>query len=776
MDQVAVLPHAGHELVAGTPSDEKTIPFDKIPLNEKLDHHNSINDGSEVSEKEEKEIVTGLDAANYLLPIRDDGDQVLTFRSLVLGTLMAAFQASMNQIYLFKPTNVTISGSFMVLLLYFLGGAWALFLPRGDLQERKWRERGNEGRLPLWIRAAIFINPGPFSLKEHAIASITATSASNGAASVTVFATTNLFYDIPLSATTVILSTLSIGLFGYGLTGLLRPITVYHPESVYWTNIPIVRTLQSLHWDSVKDSKPMRYFWYAFGGMLAYQPFPAYIIPWLNSVSVPCLASMKATGSKADILTNLFGGSLSNEGLGILNFSFDWQYITSSATSMPLILQANYASGIVFCWIAFLAVYYGNAWSAKSLPFLSTTLHTASGDTYPTAKVFVNGILDESALERYGLPKLSGTYVWAMVVNSLSIGALVAHCIFWYGPDIWQALKDGRKGVYADRHHAAMKKYKEANWYWYVGLLVIAFVLGLVVVVKEGITLTWWAYIVALALGAFIAPFSTILYSRFGNGIATNQLMKTIAGVCQPGRPVANLYFSAWSHSVISQSLNLASDLKMGEYLKIPPRIMFTTQVYGTVFGAFINYVVMISVVNSHRELLQDTNGSSVWSGQYFQSQSTQASVWALAKYLYGRSGEYFIVLLGLPIGFAAVILHRVFARYVPRIGKFSLSDLNLPQFFIYSGYLGFNQTQSCVVLSQLAAGFFTQFYLRKYKPRIFRDYSYLVTAAWDGASLFVLFILSFAVFGAANSTVAFPSWWGNPADGYPDHCPVSDS
>jgi len=73
-------------------------------------------------------------------------------------------------------------------------------------------------------------------------------------------------------------------------------------------------------------------------------------MPWLNSVSIPCLASQKATGSKAALLTNLFGGSLSNEGLGILNFSyvyavlvgtalttsFDWQYITSTATSQPI--------------------------------------------------------------------------------------------------------------------------------------------------------------------------------------------------------------------------------------------------------------------------------------------------------------------------------------------------------------------------------------------------------------------------------------------------------
>jgi hypothetical protein len=123
------------------------------------------------------------------------------------------------------------------------------------------------------------------------------------------------------------------------------------PEAVYWTNIPLVTTLQSLHWEDFRSSKRIRYFWYSFGGMTAYQVLPAYIMPWLNSVSIPCLASQKATGSKAALLTNLFGGSLSNEGLGILNFSyvsevhlggmalnirFDWQYITSTATSQPI--------------------------------------------------------------------------------------------------------------------------------------------------------------------------------------------------------------------------------------------------------------------------------------------------------------------------------------------------------------------------------------------------------------------------------------------------------
>ena len=44
-------------------------------------------------------IRSGADASLHLLSLRDDGDPVLTFRSIVLGTAFACFQAAMNQIY-----------------------------------------------------------------------------------------------------------------------------------------------------------------------------------------------------------------------------------------------------------------------------------------------------------------------------------------------------------------------------------------------------------------------------------------------------------------------------------------------------------------------------------------------------------------------------------------------------------------------------------------------------------------------------------------------------
>ena len=43
----------------------------------------------------------------------------------------------------------------------------------------------------------------------------------------------------------------------------------------------------------------------------------------------------------------------------------------------------------------------------------------------------------------------------------------------------------------------------------------------------------------------YVQPFTTILYARMGSGVTTVQLMKMVAGVINPGRPVANLYVSS---------------------------------------------------------------------------------------------------------------------------------------------------------------------------------------------------------------------------------------
>lgn len=163
-----------------------------------------------------------------------------------------------------------------MLIAYFAGNAWAKFIPRGDHLEARWREKGNVGSPPFWIKFMTFINPRPWGLKEHAIASITATAASQAAIIIQVFTAQDLFYDMPLSGVTVVLCVISVALFGYGICGIMRPIAVWHVDAVYWSTLPTVKTLQGLHWQDIHSNKPIRYFWYAFGSMFAYGE---YLVP-----------------------------------------------------------------------------------------------------------------------------------------------------------------------------------------------------------------------------------------------------------------------------------------------------------------------------------------------------------------------------------------------------------------------------------------------------------------------------------------------------------------
>ena len=78
-------------------------------------------------------------------------------------------------------------------------------------------------------------------------------------------------------------------------------------------------------------------------------------------------------------------------------------------------------AGLIVCMFVMLGIYYGNAWGAKSLPFMSTRLLTQDGKKYPSTQVFVNGVLDKTALAKYGLPRLTGTFAYAMFMANAAV-------------------------------------------------------------------------------------------------------------------------------------------------------------------------------------------------------------------------------------------------------------------------------------------------------------------------------------------------------------------
>ena len=171
---------------------------------------------------------------------------------------------------------------------------------------------------------------------------------------------------------------------------------------------------------------------------------------------------------------------------------------------------------------------------------------------------------------------------------------------------------------------------------------------GLIVVLKGETTLPWWAYITALVLGGVVTPFSTLLYARMGNGIATNQLMKMVAGAINPGKPVANLYVR--TAITLSYSITLRRDAVLhveprrrlnfdrpcgrpedGSIPEDSPSSNVLDTGLGNNSGSYcqLRYIypsmspnfgadegpvaVMVSIVDAQRDILLDPRGTNVW-------------------------------------------------------------------------------------------------------------------------------------------------------------------
>ena len=86
--------------------DEEKKLKDGVPASPEIEPVPPAYDNDSSAEKEDGSddviIITGADAAEHLLPLRDDGESALSFRSLFLATCLSAFQAVMYQIYMVR--------------------------------------------------------------------------------------------------------------------------------------------------------------------------------------------------------------------------------------------------------------------------------------------------------------------------------------------------------------------------------------------------------------------------------------------------------------------------------------------------------------------------------------------------------------------------------------------------------------------------------------------------------------------------------------------------
>lgn len=671
----------------------------------------------------------------------------------------------LSGIFYFKPQPVYIPAVFIAVVAFMLGEAMSRLIPR----------RGALGR---------FLNPGPFNVKEHLAIIIMANAASTSALGLEIITAERLYYDRKLNGALTFFMLMSSQCLGYGMAGLMRKTMVY-PVSMLWpSNLPINAMLERLHSRSAANSKSLRVFLLVFVGIFFWEIIPQWICPVLTGVSIFCLANRNSA-----TFTNIFGGAEGNEGLGLLSICLDWQYISGGASPLyfPMSSLISQGVGIIGCIILFSGVYYSNIWDAKKFPFLSQLIFSDTSTAEnpvqwnQTAAIGPDGKIDMAAVAELGLPNFSASNVLNVLLTNMCIAAAVTHLIIWYPMEIKAAVRflspraiitklkslarrEANEGqgsptrresgseVNYDPHYLLMENYKTCPDWWYGIVLLLSLVVAFVVIYKAESTLPWWGLIVACVVGYCHLLIFGSMQGITGVSFTIQSIIQMIGGYMRPGFPMANMYFSLYSYNTLLQGTLLAKDLKLAQYGHLAPRTTFCMQMVGTVIGAVLNYVMANSIIDNQTDILRSVQGTNIWSGADAQQFNAQAVTFGgLPHQLFSVGSKYQWVPLATFFGFLAPLPFWYAHRRWPRAG---LGHINTPVILFYMCYLNLGINSS--VMTFFLAGFASQWFLRRNYPNLFVKYNYLVSAALDGGTSVMVFILSFAVLGAARAAVAF--------------------
>ncbi|ELU42092.1 OPT oligopeptide transporter family [Rhizoctonia solani AG-1 IA] len=139
-----------------------------------------------------------------------------------------------------------------------------------------------------------------------------------------------------------------------------------------------------------------------------------------------------------------------------------------------------------------------------------------------------------------------------------------------------------------DVHNRLMAAYPEAPEWWYASILLLAIGLGLIAILCYPTHTTVGALFMGLALALiFVVPIG-VIFAVTNQEVTLNVLAEFIGGVLFPGNALAMNMFKSYGYVVTARTLRFASDLKLGHYTKINPRVLFIGQTIATIVAMSI--------------------------------------------------------------------------------------------------------------------------------------------------------------------------------------------
>ncbi|KAG0337489.1 hypothetical protein BG000_005351 [Podila horticola] len=712
-----------------------------LPEKEFVDEKFDIERSSINLEEEENSPIPEVAA---IVSNKDDPSiPVMTFRFYVMAVIFSLILSFFNQFFWFRTQPMTISTLVIQLLSYPFGKFLAAVLPAGRL------------------------NPGPFSIKEHVLVALTANCAGGTAYAVDITVIQKVFYGQDFGFLANFLLILCTQMLGYGMAGVLRRYLVYPAAMIWPANLVQVALFNTLHEEEQLQAgqwSRFKFFLVATLCMFLYQWIPGFLFPVVSSIAWICWI-------KPDnlVLSQITGAN----GLGFGAISLDWNNIVSFLGS-PLIIpwwaQVNIGMGfLLIAWVMVPIAYYTNLWEAKKFPILTSGLFRDDGNKYVTSQILTGGMLDETKYAAYGPLRISTFFALTYGIGFAGLSSMITHTWLYHRHKLvaqWRQSRDHSEDI----HHKLMQAYPEVPDWWYAALFVIMTIVAVITCEVWDYKLPWWGVLLAVALAAIFSLPVGLIQAITNQQPGLNIITEYVIGYILPGRPIANVTFKTLGYISMAQAMTFTSDLKLGHYMKIPPRAMFWAQLLGTVIAGLTNLLTANWLLKTQENVCTTQNKLfSCPSARTFYSASV---IWGVISpnRMFGPSSMYNAINYFFLIGFILPIPFYYLKKFYPNS---ILEYVHIPVLLAATGMMP--PAQAYHYTNWLALGFAFQYFARRYHPEWHLRYTYVLSAAFDSGVAFMV-LASFFIFTIRDK--AMIDWWGTrsdlcPLDGEPYYAPA---
>ncbi|KAI9630210.1 hypothetical protein KEM48_012153 [Puccinia striiformis f. sp. tritici PST-130] len=565
---------------------------------------------------------------------------------------------------------------------------------------------------PRWLGAGTewSLNPGPFNIKEHTVIAIMANAAVGPVYAVNMTLVMEKYYQRPPGPGFDFCIAIATQLLGFALAGLTRRFLIW-PASMIWpSNLVVCTLLNTFHAEDDDGSDGsltrFRFFMYVAVGAFVWYWIPGYLFTALSTFSWVCWLAPRNR-----LLNQMFG---TVNGLGLSLLTFDWSQIAyiGSPLVVPWWAEVNVIIGFIFFfYILGPILYYSNTWSQAYLPLGGTGVYDRYGQPYNTTKVvdLKTGSLNLTAYQEYSPLFLPTTFTAVYSIAFALATSAIVHTALYHGHSIWDKIKN-IKTEDEDVHAKLMRNYPEVPdwWYWSYFLVFTIFSIIMIEVYDTGLPI--WGLLLALFIAlAYVLPGIHLRYDY-------------------------NMLFKTFSVQSLLVGLAFIQDLKLGHYMKIPPRVTFVVQIVAAILSAFVQIAVKKFLVATVPDLCDKHQANLLT--------CPNTSVFYSASVLWG--------LLGPHRQFGEGTIYRPILVEVCQFTGLTIRSM-------------LDSTCNAYQLhSWILVGFIFQYVLRRMKFRWWSKYNFVLSAGLDVGTVIGAIVIFFTLQLPKGGQLGTLNWWGN--------------